>query len=107
MTFAWGERGGTMEADSVHEVLDALEAASVPVCVDGGWGIDALLGEQTRVHGDLDLIASADAGRDLAAALHAIGFRREQGGSDTNFVLSVEMDSGDDAYEQNDSPTQA
>lgn len=27
--------------------------------VDGGWGVDALLGEQTRPHGDLDLVVEA------------------------------------------------
>jgi lincosamide nucleotidyltransferase A/C/D/E len=42
-------------AADVHDVLDAL--AAIDVRVDGGWGIDALVGEQTREHGDLDLTA--------------------------------------------------
>jgi lincosamide nucleotidyltransferase A/C/D/E len=37
--------------------------------VDGGWGIDALLADETRAHEDLDL-ALADAG--LAQALQAL-----------------------------------
>jgi lincosamide nucleotidyltransferase A/C/D/E len=32
-----------------------LSEAGVRVWIDGGWGVDALLGRQTRVHGDLDL----------------------------------------------------
>ena len=32
-----------------------LSAAGARVWIDGGWGVDALLGRQTRVHGDLDL----------------------------------------------------
>ncbi len=28
--------------------------------MDGGWGVDALVGEQTRPHGDLDLVVDAD-----------------------------------------------
>jgi lincosamide nucleotidyltransferase A/C/D/E len=32
-----------------------LEEAKVTVWVDGGWGVDALLGEQTRPHKDLDI----------------------------------------------------
>ncbi|MGZ0149393.1 nucleotidyltransferase domain-containing protein [Kribbella sp. WER1] len=42
-----------MSPDRVLELLDAL--ASLDVWVDGGWGVDALVGEQTREHGDLDL----------------------------------------------------
>ena len=79
-----------MEAESVFEVLDALEAAAVGVCLDGGWGVDALLGEQTRPHADLDVIASASDGQRLSAALAAIGFHRQPGGSDTNFILTDE-----------------
>jgi lincosamide nucleotidyltransferase A/C/D/E len=31
-------------------VLDRLDAAGIEWWVDGGWGIDALLGEETRPH---------------------------------------------------------
>lgn len=38
-------------------VLDFLSIAkSIPVWLDGGWGVDALLGKQTRRHSDLDII---------------------------------------------------
>ena len=47
-----------MTADAVLEVIATLEEASVRVWLDGGWGVDALLGEQTRNHADLDLNAS-------------------------------------------------
>jgi lincosamide nucleotidyltransferase A/C/D/E len=36
-------------------ILDRLDAAGIWYCVEGGWGVDALLGEQTRRHDDLDL----------------------------------------------------
>ncbi|WP_232344082.1 nucleotidyltransferase domain-containing protein [Actinoplanes awajinensis] len=42
-------------AADVVTVLDALEARGVAVCLSGGWAVDALLGEQTREHSDLDL----------------------------------------------------
>lgn len=45
-----------MNAASVVRVLDELEARGITVWVDGGWGVDALLGEQTRDHNDLDLV---------------------------------------------------
>ena len=44
-----------MTADDVAEILDRLDAAGIWYCVEGGWGVDALLGEQTRPHDDLDL----------------------------------------------------
>jgi lincosamide nucleotidyltransferase A/C/D/E len=46
----------TMTAADVVEILGWLGAASVDVWLDGGWGVDALVGEQTREHKDLDLI---------------------------------------------------
>ncbi|MFM7534474.1 MAG: nucleotidyltransferase domain-containing protein [Acidimicrobiales bacterium] len=42
-------------------MLDLLGGAGLDLWVDGGWAVDALLGEQTRPHADLDLaIARAD-----------------------------------------------
>jgi lincosamide nucleotidyltransferase A/C/D/E len=33
-------------------------SAGLTVWLDGGWGVDALLGEQTREHDDLDLVVA-------------------------------------------------
>lgn len=76
-----------MDADSVLEILDVLETGGVRVWLDGGWGVDALLGEQTRPHADLDVILGADDAARLAAVLGARGFRRKPGGSEAGFVL--------------------
>ena len=43
-----------MTAADVLAALDRLDAAGVEWWIDGGWGVDALLGEQTRPHNDLD-----------------------------------------------------
>ena len=42
--------------DEVVRLLDAFEAAKVKAWLDGGWGVDALLGKQRRTHDDLDLV---------------------------------------------------
>ena len=76
-----------MNAESVVEIVAALANAGVEVWLDGGWGVDALLAEQTRDHTDLDLISSATAVPRLREALAAIGFRPKPGGTATNFVL--------------------
>jgi lincosamide nucleotidyltransferase A/C/D/E len=66
-----------MTAADVIAVLERLDAAAVPVWLDGGWGVDALVGEQTRQHADLDLALGAD---DLTRAedvLQTLGFQHE------------------------------
>ncbi|MCA1657221.1 MAG: nucleotidyltransferase family protein [Actinobacteria bacterium] len=64
-----------MSPSEVHAVLDALRTAGVPAVIDGGWGVDALLGEQTRPHRDVDLVIARDdvprAERALAGAGYA------------------------------------
>ena len=63
-----------MRASDVGEILAALEAAGVGVWLDGGWGVDALVGEETRAHDDLDLAVAAPDCERAAAALAPLGF---------------------------------
>ena len=44
-----------MPASEVIAIVQLLNQSDIRVCVDGGWGVDALLGEQTRPHSDLDI----------------------------------------------------
>lgn len=46
---------------------------------DGGWGVDALLGEQTRPHNDLDLVVSLDGIPALRDVLGEQGFASLKG----------------------------
>jgi len=50
-----------MNLDDVLDILARLDAAHVEWWVDGGWGVDALLGEETRSHDDLDLAVRREA----------------------------------------------
>lgn len=53
-----------MRAAEVLGLVTALDEAGVVCWLDGGWGVDCLLGEQTREHGDLDLVVDrANLGR--------------------------------------------
>jgi GrpB-like predicted nucleotidyltransferase (UPF0157 family) len=47
-------------AADVLETLDRLDAAGVDWWIDGGWGVDALLGYETRPHDDLDFAVRAE-----------------------------------------------
>jgi len=75
-------------ADFVLDVLDHVPDA----IVDGGWGIDALIGRVTREHDDLDLVvprARADA---IAEALRPVGFTKRIDEPPARIVLSTEFD---------------
>jgi len=66
-----------------------LEHDGIEVCVDGGWGVDALLGEQTRRHGDLDIALPhrhVPRLRELLATLGYLDVPRDDT-RDCNFVL--------------------
>jgi lincosamide nucleotidyltransferase A/C/D/E len=76
-----------MIASDVELVLERLEDAAVEAWVEGGWGVDALLGEQTREHLDLDVIVRVDDVPTMRKALTAEGFELLQGEPDSNFVL--------------------
>ena len=60
--------------DDVAEILDRLAGCGIEVWVDGGWGVDALLGEQTRPHDDLDLVIARGDCPAAQDALAALGF---------------------------------
>lgn len=63
-----------MTADDVLFVLALLRKANTDAWVGGGWGIDALVGEQTRDHRDLDLMHRQDQEATVLAAVASAGF---------------------------------
>lgn len=63
-----------MTADDVLEILSLLENARAEFWVDGGWGVDALLGQETRTHDDLDLVVRLGQLDLVRRALTAGGF---------------------------------
>lgn len=71
------ERVTAMPASRVPAILDALTAAGAQAGVAGGWGVDALIGRQTRRHQDLDLVLSNEHVEYLKVAdvLTRVGFR--------------------------------
>jgi len=67
-------RAGVMRPAGVLQVLDRLEAAGLAVWVAGGWGVDALVGHQTRRHADLDLLLDCTDERRALAELALLGY---------------------------------
>ena len=68
--------GHAVGVDSGHvlAVLDLLVEQGVVGWLDGGWGVDALLGEQTREHADVDLAVDMGALDRLVARLRVEGY---------------------------------
>jgi lincosamide nucleotidyltransferase A/C/D/E len=63
--------------EDVIEVLETLQRGDINVWIDGGWGVDALLGEQTRDHLDLGLAADHRALSRIERLLETLGFRHD------------------------------
>jgi lincosamide nucleotidyltransferase A/C/D/E len=73
-----GKYSPMMTQDHVLAVMQGLESAGVEVWVDGGWGVDALIGRQTRPHQDLDLaLALSDVPR-AVAVLGQLGWQMHE-----------------------------
>jgi len=76
-----------MSGPEVLEILDALAGEGIAAWVDGGWGVDALLREQTREHEDLDVVIALADGEKAEEALSALGFWLSEDERPTRFVL--------------------
>ena len=69
--------------------LDALDDLGVEWWMLGGWGVDALLGEQTRPHRDLDLAVFLS---DLPQIEHHFaGFKRANADEYPGFAMLVDQ----------------
>ncbi|WP_432105249.1 nucleotidyltransferase domain-containing protein [Streptomyces sp. bgisy091] len=77
-----------MTRDDVLSVLALLRDADTDVVIAGGWGVDALLGEETRPHRDLDLLHVGEQERTVVAALVAAGYTETLDQRPVRFVLS-------------------
>ena len=76
-----------VNASDVVELLGRLEAQGINVWLNGGWGVDALLGHQSREHEDLDITISAGDRVAYTAAMEAAGFRTHRVDNAFNWVL--------------------
>ncbi|MFC1439027.1 amino acid transporter [Streptacidiphilus sp. N1-10] len=78
-----------MTADDVLSVLALFRRAGVDVWIGGGWGVDALVGEQTRDHEDLDVMHRQDQEAALVAVLSAAGFVETLDWRPVRFVVTA------------------
>jgi lincosamide nucleotidyltransferase A/C/D/E len=63
-----------MTAEYVVELAKLCKQNQIEVVLDGGWGVDALLGEQSRAHADLDIVIAYDDVPQLRVLLERMGY---------------------------------
>ncbi len=78
-----------MIANDVVEIVKLLNQHDIDVIIDGGWGVDALLGEQTRAHEDLDVAVEHKDVPKIRELLEARGYQDvpRDDTRECNFVL--------------------
>ena len=64
-----------MTVEDVANLYEELKRLRVEVWIDGGWAVDALLEEQTRPLGDLDIVVQEKDVPRLREYLESSGFR--------------------------------
>ncbi len=77
---------------SIQDVRDfyvRLDKLGIDLWLDGGWAVDALLGEQTRPHNDIDIVIERKYSQTLRDSLEADGYYEEirDDTREVNFVL--------------------
>lgn len=64
--------------EDVVNVYKRLTSQGIQVWLTGGWGIDALLGEQTRPHKDLDVLMLVDNVKCMRELLDQEGYKLKE-----------------------------
>jgi len=80
------EREGVKAAE-VLRILELLEERGLRAWLDGGWGVDALLGRVTRRHDDVDVVVESAALDDVLVALGSLDYRVAEDHAPTRVVV--------------------
>lgn len=82
-----------MISNDVIELLELFKSYGIEIIIDGGWGVDALLGRQTRPHADLDIAVEHKHVTKIRKILEARGYKDvpRDDTRDCNFVLGNEQ----------------
>jgi lincosamide nucleotidyltransferase A/C/D/E len=64
-----------VNARDIASLLELLSKHGLHAWVAGGWAVDALVGEQTRIHADLDFAVDDDELTEIIRVLNDLGYR--------------------------------
>jgi lincosamide nucleotidyltransferase A/C/D/E len=77
----------SMTQSDVLDFYIQMENLGIKIWIDGGWGVDDLLGCQTRSHGDLDIAIQQKDVKNSRHILEKQGYKEINRESEWNFVL--------------------
>lgn len=75
-----------IEAQDAIQLYKLLSQHDIPLWLTGGWGIDALLGEETRPHKDLDIIMLREDVTRMLALLAEHGYQMHELWSENQWI---------------------
>src|SRR6266567_1353475 len=81
-----------MPSKEVVKVINLLENKGLSVWLDGGWGVDALIGEQSRPHDDLDIAILLPETDTVVSLLTNLGYKVFEDEMPTRLDLRDEHD---------------
>ena len=64
-----------VRTEDACEIIKCALQNDIKVYLDGGWGVDALLGRESRIHNDIDLFVELKHYRDYIHVIKQHGFR--------------------------------
>jgi lincosamide nucleotidyltransferase A/C/D/E len=78
-----------MRSKDVLEIYSLLDNGGIHIWIDGGWGVDALLEEQTRKHNDLDIVIESKNLEKMTELFGARGYgeKGEEDARPWNYIL--------------------
>jgi lincosamide nucleotidyltransferase A/C/D/E len=79
-----------VSAEQALQIYETLVSHGFHIWLNGGWGVDALLGEQGRAHKDLDMLVLRDEVLRLRAILAEQGFELKELWEENKQVLDVQ-----------------
>jgi len=76
-----------MSSKEVVRLLERFESVRVRVWIDGGWGVDALFGEQLRSHDDLDVVVDINDVQQTVDVLRSAGYTHQESEAPLSFMM--------------------
>ncbi len=76
-----------MLASQVLQILQIFKNIQAQTWIVGGWGVDALIGKQTRRHNDVDIAFDAQDEEKIIQTFYQLGYSIVEDARPTRFVL--------------------
>lgn len=83
-----------MTSEKVLDLYNRFKKNNIAVWIDGGWGVDALLGRQTREHSDLDIAVHRKDNAGLRKLLESDGYKEEKRFDSSEFMYVMKDEAG-------------